>query len=442
MLYRATIIGGPGAGLAASGRALRDIVGRPHIVALLGSAVFTGLMILQKPGSGGIIALGMGAWLLLQGGRLRGSDQQQRRSALSAQRSALSKALLWGMVAGALVLPLLARNILTFGKLYYSTESYDAWILEYTDWDRIYAVYPPELGGQGAPDRSWLLRWGFDRATIKVVRQLEATRDYLVPGWQGLPGSLAGLAGRSDKDLRLLFDTGAWLALIGAVGALGTRRRLIGLLAAAFGPYTLFLALYWHANEERYFVVMMPWLALLAAAALWRIYDRVTAIGDGRWAPLGLLMVLVALGLVAGPSWPEIDKKVRSEPQLYAADLDLYAWLRANTSADAAMMTRNPWQLNWHSERPAVMIPYTTDRETLLRLARHYQARYLVLDSLQRPEPEVRALIAEMLEDPDLGFRLAYQTPVYVAEYGGVRKEIQAEVFSFPDDYGGVAPIR
>jgi hypothetical protein len=347
----------------------------------------------------------------------------------------------WGAVALLLLAPLLARNLATFGRLYYSTEGHDAWVLGYTDWDNIYGIYAPELGGPGAPDRSWLLRWGFDRTIAKVGAQAEAVRDYLAPGWQGLPEALAPAAGRADKDTRLLFDVGAWLALIGACGLLGARPRLAGLLLAAYLPYVLFLVLYWHADEERYFVTAMPWLALLAAYALWRSYDRVAAIGDGRWAPLGLAMAAVAVVLIVQPSWPKIAEKVRGEPQLYAADLDAYAWLRSSTPAGSVMMTRNPWQLNWHAERPAVMIPFTTDEQALLRLARHYRARYLVLDSLQRPDPQVRELIARMLEDPRLGFREVYHTPIYVADYDGVRRELSAEVFAFPDDYGGAPPI-
>jgi 4-amino-4-deoxy-L-arabinose transferase-like glycosyltransferase len=406
---------------------------------LLGSGILTGLMLLQKPGSGGVIALGMGLWLIGQVVRQNRAKGQERGRRIVA---VLAPIVLWGAVAGMLVAPLLVRNLLTFGKLYYSTEGHDAWILEYTEWDKIYAVYTPELGGEGTPDRSWILRWGFDRTLTKIGHQFIAIRDYLVPGWQGLPPGLDVLAGRGDKDSRLLFDTGAWLALLGGIGALATRRKLIGLLLAAFVPYMLFLALYWHANEERYFVVVLPWLALLAAAALWRGYDRIAAIGDGRWAPLGMAMAITAIALIMQPSWAPIDEKVRSEPQLYAADLDAYAWLKANTPQDAVMMTRNPWQLNWQSQRPALMIPYTVDRQTLLNIAQHYHARYLVLDSLQRPEPEVRALINAMLSDPTLGFREAYRTPTYVAEYNGVRKELVTEVYAFPDNYGGVAAIR
>ena len=132
---------------------------------------------------------------------------------------------------------------------------------------------------------------------------------------------------------------------------------------------------------------------------------------------------------------------MRYEPQLYSADLDTYSWLRRNTQSGDVMMTRNPWQVNWHSERPALMIPYTTEPAQLLRLAQHYRARYLVLDSLQRPEPEVRSMLNHMLADPKLGFEEVYRSPVYVAQYNNVRIELQDVVYRFPDDYGGVESL-
>jgi hypothetical protein len=378
----------------------------------------------------------MGLWLVAQ--IVPGLFNTQRLAVAKARptlvRDSVKRVLpivIWGLLALALVTPLVVRNLQTFGRVYYSTESYDAWILEYTTWDRIYAPYAPELGGDGPPNRSWILRWGFDRTLTKIGTQFEAVRDYLIPSWQA-SGPFAWLAGRADKDLRLFFDMGAWLTMLGVLGALTTQRRLMTLLFAVFAPYTIFLAIYWHTNEERYFVALMPWLALLAAAALWRGYDRIATIGDRRWAPLGLVLVLTALALIIAPSYPAIDRKVREEPQLYAADLDVYAWLRANTPSDAVMMTRNPWQLNWHSERPALMIPYTTDRRQLVQIAQYYHARYLVLDSLQRPDPEIRQMLNALVADPASGVRRVYQTPLYVAEYQGARKEIQAEVYAFP----------
>lgn len=390
------------------------------------SGVLTGLMLLQKPGSGGLIALGMGLWFL----RVR-FDALPRT--LADLRVRLAPVVVWGAVAFVLLAPYLVRNMLTFGVPFYSTESKDAWVLEYTTWDQIYAVYTTEegLNGPGAPDRSWILRWGFDRTLVKMERQVRALRDYLIPSWQHAPFRLSEWFGRADKD-RLLFDAGAWLALFGAIAAVISRRRLMTLLGAAFVPYTLFLIVYWHTNEERYWVVVMPWLALFAAATAWSIYDRIAALSDGRWTPFGLLATVALIAAIIAPSWSPIAEKVRDEPNLYRADLNAYAWLKRNTPPDAVVMTRNPWQLNWHSERPALMIPYTTDRETFLRLARRYNVRYLMIDTLQRPEPEVRRMLDALIVDPASGFREVYRTPVYRADFRGVTKEMTAIVYEFP----------
>ncbi|MCS6841790.1 MAG: glycosyltransferase family 39 protein [Roseiflexus sp.] len=390
------------------------------------SGALTGLMLLQKPGSGGLIALGMGLWFL----RTR-FDTLPRT--LADLRVRLAPVAAWSGVACMLLAPYLARNMLAFGVPFYSTESKDAWVLEYTTWDQIYAVYTTEEGlkGPGVPDHSWILRWGFDRTLVKMERQARALRDYLIPSWQHAPMELSAWFGRADKD-RLLFDTGAWLAIFGAVAATASHRRLMTLLGAAFVPYALFLIVYWHTNEERYWVVVMPWLALFAAATAWRIYDRIAALSDGRWTPFGLLATVALIAAIIALSWSPIAEKVRDEPNLYRADLDAYAWLKRNTPPDAVVMTRNPWQLNWHSERPALMIPYTTDREIFLRLAHRYNVRYLMIDTLQRPAPEVRRFLDTLVADPALGFREVYRTPTYRADFRGMTKEMTAIVYEFP----------
>ncbi|HWQ13007.1 MAG TPA: glycosyltransferase family 39 protein [Roseiflexaceae bacterium] len=416
------------------------VVGRRSFVI---SGVLTGLMLLQKPGSGGLIALGMGLWLLRVQLAACSLQLGWGKSTIYHLHSALRPLLVWGVIALTILSPYLARNMALFGRPFYSTESMDAWVLEYTDWDAIYGVYTTEggLSALGVPDATWVLRWGFDRTLAKIGRQVLAARDYLVPAWPGLPLGLGEvLTGREDKG-RLLFEMGAWLSLLGAIGSIDGRRRLLGLLLAAFLPYALFLALYWHTNEERYWVALMPWLALLAAGALWRGYDRVAAIGDGRWAPLGLALVVTAATLTVRPSWPDIAEKVEVEPQLYAADLQAYAWLRANAEPGAVVMTRVPWQLNWHSGLPALMIPNTADREVFLRIARHYRARYLVYDSLQSPPRAARPMLESLIADPALGVELVYTSPVHAVTADGTYKELATEVYRLPEDYGGVAPV-
>jgi hypothetical protein len=420
---------------------------RPDLRLLVASGGLTGLMMLQKP-SGSVIAVGMGVWLLVmlvqherKGGAavllfpvpprplLIRSLTLAARIPQLVQRVMIT-AVLWALPALLILSPYLVRNITLFGTPVYSTEKYDAWVLGYRGdsgdaWNDIYRVYTPDVGGVGVPDRSWILRWGFDLTLAKMMTQVEAVRDYLLPAWVGLPEPLAGKDGQilllsQNERKNVLPGAGAWLAIAGGIAALHSRRRLLTLLLLAFAPYTLFLITYWHANEERYFLMVIPWLALLAAWVLWGVYDRMAAIGDGRWSPLGLILVCLAIVTIIQPSWQIISSKVQHEPDKWAPDLAAYAWLKDHTPPDAVVMTRNPWQLNWHAERPALMIPNTADRDLFMFLADHYHVQYIVFDSLQRVKGDAARLLAPLTSvsangvqvgDTVDGFTLVYASP-------------------------------
>ncbi|NCC33659.1 MAG: hypothetical protein EOM24_16825, partial [Chloroflexia bacterium] len=164
-------------------------------------------------------------------------------------------------------------------------------------------------------------------------------------------------------------------------------------------------------------VMLLPWLALLASWIIWAGYDRLAAVSDRRWAPLGLILVVVALNSIIGFSRPDIANKVRNEPVIWQPDLAAYAWLQANTTPEAVVMTRIPWQFNWHVERPAVMIPNTGDRDLLLTIARHYDAQYLVLENQQRVKGDAGRLLAPLMDHSNQvgdvidGFELIYASP-------------------------------
>jgi hypothetical protein len=385
-----------------------------------------------------MIAVGLGLWLLTR--TLTFDRAGLRRTAVYAGG--------WALLALLVLSPYLARNMALFGMPVYSTESHDAWVLGYRGnsgeaWNDIYRVFAPELGGPGIPDRSWILRWGFDNTAAKFQTQFDALRDYLLPAWSGVPGALVGEDGRPyflsrDEEKNLLTPAGAWLSLIGFIAALRTRRRLLGLLALAYTPYVLFLLTYWRTNEERYFLMLMPWLALLAAWIIWAGYDRLAAIGDRRWTPLALILACAAVVSIVQPSWPCIAAKVEVEPRQWAPDVAAYDWIEANTPPDAVMMTRNPWQLNWHTGRPAVMIPNTDDRDMVFLLAEHYSADYLVLETLQRVKGDAARTLAPLIDartaqpgDVIDGFELVYASPtpdnrVLVYRFPGERASVQA----------------
>lgn len=412
------------------------------------AGIWTGLMLLQKPGSGGITAIGLGLWLLYE---YRSSIQTGLTTPWQRMRSALAELLkrlwpvgVWALVALIIVAPYVERNMRLFGSPAYTTEQYDAWILEYTQWDAIYRVYAADggIGSGDIPERSWLLRWGFDGVFAKIQKQFVAVRDYMMPAFSGFPAGLAQI-GAPDAALGMVPTIVMWFALLGLLAWQSVRHRLIRrVLIAAFVPYLLFMVAYWHANEPRYWVAWIPWFGLFAGAGLIALFDRMRKWYQQRMALPALALVFVVTTMSVLPAIEYAQQRRVVDAQLVAADRDMYRFLRANTPLSAVMMTRVPWQLNWYAERPAVMIPADSDAETLLRLAKHYRVQYLVLDSLQRPNASTRAMIEQMLANPAYGFVEVYRTPEYSVTDDGRSFAMQSVVYEFNPDAAGVAAIR
>jgi len=371
---------------------------------LLASGFFIGLMVLQKPSSA-IMAVGLGIWALW---RL----EAKRRAIAVPWRQAVRWLLpiaAWTGVALLVVSPYLVRNLAEFGRPFFSTEAWDAWIIYFRGssedaWDDIYKVYATELGGPGTPDRSWILRWGWDLTLNKIAQQARDALTFFAPP----KGALLNY----DVDGVAL----SWLMLAGMLALHGRQRRLVGMLLAALLPYTAFLIVYWHTHyEQRYFVAFVPWLALLAAAGSCRIFDRLASIGNGRWAGLAGLALLIALGTGIAPHWREIDAVLTpSNPKYYGRlwDRSLLAWewLRENTPAGTVIMTRVPWQLNYYADRPALMTP-DAKLETIHEIARYYNAQYIVTNSISTSAAE-RGVLRPLTQGQELpGFRLVKEIP-------------------------------
>src|SRR5205814_10268668 len=153
-------------------------------------------------------------------------------------RPVLAGGLVAGGVAAVVVAPWLARNVLTFGTPFYSTEQHDAWVLKYDpQWEAIYRVYAGRLD---LPHPRLLVGYGFDRTTGAIWKQ-----------FRDLWGDLSG--GAIVPLLALL------LAVVGACTLTGQRQRaLLGAVVAAATPYLLFVLVYWH-YEERYVLLLLPW---------------------------------------------------------------------------------------------------------------------------------------------------------------------------------------
>ncbi len=338
-----------------------------RLTTLLG--LLAGLLVLSKP-SGALLLAGGGAWAVWRGWRA------------GALRATLVGGTLAAAVALAVWLPWGVRNQLTFGVPFYSTEAHDAWILEFRDWENIYTVY---AGRRELPHPRLLVGYGFDAVTGKIAQQFKEVWTDLQEGailpWPMLPLALLGVWTARDRR----------------------QRALVATLAAASILYTLFILGYWH-YERRYTLFLLPWGALLGAAGLWWAHDR---LAEARSRALAGLATLAILGLLLAPQWAALrdawPADLRTPNSVIMAE-----WVRDNTPGGTVVMTRNPWEFSFHSERQSVMIPYD-DIATIETIAARYGATYLQLDNLKRRDTQ-RPDLAPLYVGPDewRGFRKVY----------------------------------
>ncbi len=358
----------------------REKEGRSFFLSYLWAGVWAGWMMLSKPNGALFVAVAL-LWDLLR--RWRGRRWAGWWKAWLA----------FLLPAGLLFAPWVFRNLFLFGSPVYSTEQFDAWILKYQDWEEIYRIYFRDL-----PERSWLLRYGFDRVFEAIG--LEFRRWWLY--FSRDAGSLLTLLG-------------SFLALGGALALRGRAARLFALVGAVFFLFGAFICIYWHV-EERYFVPFIPWLALLVARALWWGHDTLAYWRDeeGRRSSTGfgwlglLLLVLACLHLTASFSreaaakmemdrGPAVRERQvwdasrgqwvveRGPPQGKRAEIQAYRWLAEHSAPDAVVMTRVPWQFTYYSGRRSVMIPQGSLEEVRC-IAELYGVDYLLMEGDGRTE--------------------------------------------------------
>ncbi len=305
-----------------------------------------GLLLLAKPSGAVMIAGAVAAALLVV--RQAGKGMHWLRVGVAA--------------AAALVVytPWAIRNLVAFGSPFHTTESLDAWVLKYDLKQPVEGIYGV-FWDRDLPHPRLLVGYGYDH--FLAVQEQQFTRL-----WTDFTnGTLLP---------RVLIP----LALLGLiVGA--SRRSGFGLiLAGAFVPYSLFVLLYWH-EESRYFLVFVPWLLLAAAAGIEWTYDALVTWFTGMWQR-ALVPILVALLLLAVAIPAGHDIAVSAEVQTGGNEMVVMSdWLKANTPPDAVIMTRNPWEVSWQSERRTVMLPLGS-LDDVYTVMRQYHVTYLELDHL------------------------------------------------------------
>ena len=268
--------------------------------------------------------------------------------------------------------PWAIRNFATFGSPFHSTESYDAWVLKYNPAQPVEGIYGV-FWGQPLPHPRLLIGYGYDHFLFVQGQQFSHL-------WHDLT------TGALVPPLLIPFIV---LGLI--VGA--TRKPGFGaMLAGAAIPYTLFVLLYWH-NENRYFLVFVPWLLLYAAAGIdWAFDALATWFAGMRQRALVPLFAVVLLAAVIVPDVNNI--RYRAETQTSGNEMvELSNWLKANTTPNDVVMTRNPWEVSWHSDRRAVMLPLGSI-DDVYAVMRQYGVTVLALDHINDPSTIRQSLLS------------------------------------------------
>lgn len=359
----------------------------PRARLYLGLGLASGLLVVAKP-SGLLIligSLGWWYWLRREGGPI----------AWFGWRVPLLAAL----VAGLVISPVVLRNVLTFGQPFYSLQSFDAWVTKWEPPDeniyRLWQANPPR------PAR--LIAFGVDRLSEAVGLQFRKW-------FQDL---------QSGTLIELPLLTMAALAVVG--GGAVARRQVAGLFWAAL-PYVLFIMIYWH-YENRYMAWLVPWVAVLAMLTVGSLIRTALSGTVGqRWT----MVLVVTIGLlILLPARQQLIAQRIGPLTSTAGEVEISRWLVANTPADAVVMTRSPWEISWHSERLAVMIPLAP-LEGILEIGRSYGVDYLLLDRIrdQRVRREALAPLYEGREMP--GFSK-------VQEFRNSRNEVYAIIYRVAD---------
>jgi 4-amino-4-deoxy-L-arabinose transferase-like glycosyltransferase len=285
-----------------------------------------------------------------------------------------------GAAAGVYAL----RNLASHGSLAFELGPL-SWITKDEGIDGFFRFYesPPSLAGV-------LARLGPGRIAEIALQQLAAFGAAVFLPWRGVGGSLHLLAfGLPSLLLQLRRDPDFALPA----------------LAAALGGIAFLCGLY--AMEPRYFLMLIPVSAVslggvLAAGLAVAGAGPARRLARGASAAAAAAIVawsgVFAWQLAHGTALPARDNR-RLCPEAVA-------WLRANTPADAVILTHIPWWLAWVTERPAVAIP-SGGVDALARVARHYGASWVYLGPVWGREAAVARAHRLIRGAPELGAELA-----------------------------------
>jgi len=260
-------------------------------------------------------------------------------------------------VALLLASPMLIRNYLAFGNPIYSTNIYTAGHIR-TDVSGLSLLHV--YWGEPLPSLSgWLGQVGLAGVVATAVRQLGRALILLFGG------------------IGLFFVPPCVIVIVGV----GYHRRVRNLWVFA-GLFVLELALSW-VMLPRYLLVVLPVVAISAAAGGMAIARRIWAIP--RYAEAALLAVVLLIALVGIGGYGYWRLSQQSANSLRQAHIKMADWAKQQLPADSVIMAHYPYLVRFYSGRPVVQIPFD-DVEAIERAWRHYGVGTVVVPT-SPPQP-------------------------------------------------------
>jgi hypothetical protein len=81
--------------------------------------------------------------------------------------------------------------------------------------------------------------------------------------------------------------------------------------------------------------------------------------------------------------------------------MDMGKWLRENVPSNSITMTRNPWELHFYSEQPAIQIPRSS-LDKIIEVMRYYHPSHII------PQLDIRPSLEPLVKGRVPGFELVY----------------------------------
>lgn len=222
-----------------------------------------------------------------------------------------------------------------------------------------------------------------------VARVAHNVAKYTTAVW---PRSVAG----RDLGPGLAGAVGIVTALVAAVGA-GRRLPRLEAPEIFFFGYLAVIFLWPEAwTDQRLLLPLLPMAGVyLIEAVFWAWGAGSTAEGARRGTvrpalvTAGLCVALAGFGTLRGvPAQLRCttryvqDDPYACYPPAFADFLNVAAWTRENTEAQAVVINRKPQIFYWVSRRRGDVYPFTTDPDSLIRFLEHRRADYVVVDQL------------------------------------------------------------